>query len=281
MRADLDNVIAQEVTPFLTSEQLHAFSKVRIDTPVTAAPDPNPFDCFSSRADQITIPLLTIAFVRDMAEAYSWLWANHYSSRTVDEYLGMLDHRAADDFPEKRYPSPLAALHIPANANDDSAVARMTERVRRTTLSFLLLHQFGHFAYRTSAEEEAMKHGESIEEAADQVALEVMKKNSETPAGLLMLIHGMVYVPSSPPKNHPVTEARLKAIADYLDVRVHEFSMGRPDAKLAALAIQSLADHIRHISRFVSDPVGQQYWAEERRKTNIANLVPRQPDEIQ
>jgi hypothetical protein len=223
------------------------------------------------------LPLLTVAFVEDLAEAYSWLWANRYSSLTVDEYLGMLRNRGPSEFPNNQYPAPLAALHTPSDALENPAVAKMTERVRGTTLSFILLHQFGHLSYRTSEEEAKMKHNpvEVDEELADAFALEVMKKNSETPAGLLMLIHGMLYLPSAPPKDHPLTDARLKAMADYLSIRVHEFSEGRPDQRLATVAIKSLASHIRQTATFLSDTTGQQLWAEQGRKTNVADLMPR------
>ena len=275
---ELSTVIAQEIQPFLTLEQAHAFSQIQLDLPAIAPPDPNPLDAYSPSPGHIAIPLLTIAFVADMAEAYAWLWANHCSSLTVDEYMGMLRARPATDFPNQRYPSPLVALHIPANAMQDPAVVKMAQRVRGTTLSFMLLHQFGHLSYVPSSEEAAYRHDpvEAGEERADAFALEVMKKNSETPAGLLMLIHGMMYLPASTPKNHPLSDARLKAISDYLDIRVHEFSVGRPDHALATIAIRNLAGHIRQAATFLSDSTGQELWAEQGRKTTVADLAPRQ-----
>jgi hypothetical protein len=279
---DLDRVIAQEITPFLTEAQVRAFFQVPIDLPLTTPPDPDAFDFFSSPNGHITVPLLTIAFVEDLSEAYAWLWANGYSSQTVDEYMGMLRNHHPADFLGHCYPSPLTALHIPSDALKDPAVANMTQRVRSTTLSFILLHQFGHLTYRTAAEVAQLKHdpAEKGEELADAFALEVMKKNSETPAGLLMLIHGMIYLPSAEPKNHPLSDARLKAIADYLDLRVREFSEGRPDRRLAATAIHSLANHLRQAALFLNDSTGQQYWAEERRKTTVADLIPRHPSAL-
>jgi hypothetical protein len=277
LQQDLNTVIAQEIRPFLTLEQAHAFFKIGLDIPVQTGPDPNPLDFYSPKEGHIVVPLMTVAFVEDLSQAYSWLWANHFSSRTVDEYLGMLRQHAPGDFQNHQYPNPLVALHIPADAMNDPAVAQMAQRVRGTTLAFILLHQFGHLSYVTSAEEAALKHDriDGDEERADLVALEVMKKNSETPAGLLMLIHGMMYLPSSAPKDHPLTEARLKAMADYLDARVREFSDGRPDRQLARIAIQSLASHLRQAARFLDDGTGQQLWAEQGRKTTIADLTPR------
>jgi hypothetical protein len=274
---DLNSVIAQEIEPFLTSAQRHAISDIRIDLPLSAEPAANPLDFYSAHAGNITLPLLTVAFVDDMAEAYAWLWANRYSSLTVDEYLGMLRNRAAGDFPGNRYPAPLEALHIPANALENPAVAQMTDRVRATTLSFMLLHQFGHLNHRTVSEEATVKHDgvDGEEEFADRFALEAMKKNSETPAGLLMLIHGMLYLPAAPPKQHPVTRQRLNAMADYLDTRVKEFATGRPDRKVATVAIHALADHMRRAALFLSDSTGQRLWAEQSSQTTVASLLPR------
>jgi hypothetical protein len=283
LSADVDRVIAQEIEPFLTNAQALAFSKIQIDLPETADPSPNPLDSYSAREGHITLPLLTVAFVEDMAEAYSWLWANRYSSQTVDEYLGMLRNRAPGDFPGNRYPNPLVALHIASEAMSNPAVAKMTQRVRGTTLSFILLHQFGHLSYRTAEEEAALKRDriDGEEEMADAFALEVMKKNSEPPAGLLMLIHGMLYLPALPPKDHPVTSKRLNAMADYLDARTREFSEGRPDRKLATAVIRSLANHIRQAASFLSDSTGQQLWAEQARQTTVASLMPRRVDQQQ
>ena len=274
---DVNLVIAQEIQPFLTSAQARAFSDIQIDLPLSAEPAANPFDFYSARAGNITLPLLTVAFVEDMSEAYSWLWANRYSSQTVDEYVGMLRSRASGDFPGNHYPTPIEALHVPANALENPAVAQMTDRVRATTLSFMLLHQFGHLSHRTASEEATLKHDRvnGEEEWADNFALEVMKKNSEPPAGLLMLIHGMLYLPTVPPKQHPVSRRRLNTMADYLDARVREFAEGRPNPRLTIVAIRSLADHIRSAALFLSDTTGQKLWAEQSNQTTISSLMPR------
>jgi hypothetical protein len=274
---DVDSVIAQEIQPFLTSAQANAFFDIQITLPLTAEPEANPLDFYSAHAGNITLPLLTVAFVEDMSEAYAWLWANRYSSQTADEYLGMLRNRVPGDFPGNRYPTPLEALHIPANALENPIVAQMTERVRATTLSFIVLHQFGHLSHRTASEEATLKHDrvEGEEELADNFALEVMKKNSEPPAGLLMLIHGMLYLPPVPPKQHPVTRHRLNAMADYLDARVREFAEGRPNTRLTVVAIESLANHIRKAALFLSDSTGQRLWAEQSSQMTIASLMPR------
>jgi len=91
----------------------------------------------------------------------------------------------------------------------------------------------------------------------------------------LMLIHGLLYLPSQAPKDHPVSSHRLNAMADYLELRVREFAAGRTDARLAAVAIGSLASHIRKSAIFLSDSTGQKLWAEDSRQITIASLTPR------
>jgi hypothetical protein len=106
-----------------------------------------------------------------------------------------------------------------------------------------------------------------------------MKKNSEPPAGLLMLIHGLLYLPSVPPKDHPVTVQRLRAMADFLDGKVREFVEGRPDRRLAFIAIESLANHIRRSAGFLSDTTGQRLWSEDSSKRTVSDLAPRRVGE--
>jgi hypothetical protein len=90
-----------------------------------------------------------------------------------------------------------------------------------------------------------------------------------------MLIHGMLYLPATPPKDHPVTSHRLNAMADFLDLRVREFAEGRPDWKMATIAIQSLANHIRKAALFLSDTTGRKLWAEQSSEATVASLTPR------
>ena len=207
LQRELDLVIAQEIRPFLTEEQARAFSNIRLDLPAVAPPDPNPLDFYSPQAGHLAVPLLTIAFVEDMGRLCV---AVGKSLQLANGWRVSWDvaRTAARRLSERHNPSPLVALHISAHAMDDPAVAKMAQRVRGTTLSFLILHQFGHLSYVSSFEESAFKRDpiEAGEERADAFALEVMKKNSETPAGLLMLIHGMMYLPTSAPKDHPLTE---------------------------------------------------------------------------
>ncbi len=166
LQEQLDDLLAKEIRPYLNERETHALAGVQIELPAMGL---NPLD-FCGGKGRLTLPLLTLQFTEDLAEAYAWLWANHYSSETVDEYMGMLHYQPPGAFPDARYPAPLTALHIPANALDTPAVKNMFAKVRTTAWAFLFLHAFDH-----------LRNTEDSEQQADLFALEVMKRNSEVP----------------------------------------------------------------------------------------------------
>jgi hypothetical protein len=206
------------------------------------------------------LPVFTLLFVEDLAKAYAWLLANRCSTETVDEYAGMLHYRQPNEFPYGKYPAPLPALHIPVNALEDPAVKKMFPRLKNTAYAFMVLHEFGHL------------HGQASEEQADLFALDIMKRNSEIPFGLLMYLEAALYLPAD---THPVTAPRLLAMANYLDLRVLEFVEGRPDRAAGITAIHSIASRLRVSAAWLSDTEDQRLWAEQARKTDVAALRPR------
>ena len=262
LQEQLEDLLANEISPYLNERETHALAGVQIELPAMGSND-NPLDFFGGKG-HLDLPLLTLQFTEDLAKAYAWLWANHYSSETVDEYMGMLHYRPAEAFLGGRYPAPLAALHIPANALDTPAVKNMFVKVRTTAWAFLFLHEFDH-----------LRNPEDSEQQADLFALEVMKRNSEVPSGLLMLIHAMLYLPGDRGEMHTLTSQRLTAMANYFDLRVHEFAQGRQDARVAVTAIHLLASRLRYSAAWLQDAQGQQIWAEQARKTSVSSLAPR------
>jgi hypothetical protein len=202
--------------------------------------------------------------VEDLAKAYAWLWTNRLSSETVDEYTSMLRYRRATDFPNSKYPAPLVALHIPANALNNAQVNKMFLRVRTTAYMFLILHQISH-----------IRSGETTEEQSDLFALDLMKRNSETPLGLLLLMNAGIYLPD---EGNPVTAKRLLVLAHYLDAHVQDFVEARPDRIAARNAIHAIARNFRVLAASLQDAGSQNAWAERARRTDVSTLLPkRQP----
>ena len=254
----VQNTIAQEIEPYFTTPQRRAFSGLQPDLRLEST-SASPIEFDLPRNGFAVMPVVTLLFVEDLAKAYAWLWANRCSSETVDEYAAMLRYRKAGDFPDNRYPPPLEALHIPANGLDNPETKKMFFRLRNTAYSFMLLHQLG-----------LQREGNGPEQA-DQFALDLMKRNSETPMGLLLLMTASVHLPED---RNPATPARLQAMADYLDLRVLDFVQARPDRTLARNAINAVARSLRASAVFLQDQTAQNNWAERARRTDSSMLTP-------
>lgn len=262
LQHELDDLLERDIRPYLNEQESHALAGVQIELPVMG-PNKSPVEFFADKG-HLAMPLLTLQFTEDLAKAYAWLWANHYSSETVDEYMGMLHFQQPGAFAGGRYPPPLTALHIPENALDMPAVRAMFARVRTTAWSFLFLHEFAH-----------LRNAQQSEQQADLFALEILKRNSEVPSGLLLIVHAMLYLPVDHGETHALTSQRLTAMADYFDLRVHEFAQGRKDAHVSVTAIHLLASRLRYSAAWLQDAQGQQIWAEEAKQRSLSRLAPR------
>ena len=257
-----EDVDADDIGPCFTPSQRLSFGTLRIDLPLSAN-SASPINGDLQRGTAVVLPALTLLFVEDLAKAYAWLWTSRLSSETVDEYISMLRYRKATDFPEGKYPAPATALHIPANALENPDTKRMFARLRTSAYMFLVLHQMGHL--RASP-------GETEEEQADLFALDLMRRNSETPLGLLLIINAGVYLPDN---RDPVTAKRLVAMANYLDRRMQDFVDARPDRVAARDAIHAIAKDFRVSAGLLEDPGIQMAWAERAKRTDVSTLLPK------
>jgi hypothetical protein len=267
LEQELSEVEDRDIKPYFTRSQLLAFSGIELAVPVSNALA-GPLAIPAVRKDRITLPVVSLLFVEDLAQAYAWLWTNGFSSETVDEYCGMLRSRSPEEFSGRRYPAPLEALHVPANALENPTAKRMFTRVKNNALAFLILREF--------ARARGAASGAMSDEQADIFALDLLKRNSEIPFGPLLIVEAQLYLPGN---GEIPTAARLIALANYLDLRVLEFVAGRPDRNAGITAIHSIARRLRASAAFLGDREGQRLWSEQARKTTVASLVPRrQPD---
>jgi hypothetical protein len=256
-----EEVAANEIGPYFNNGQRLVFGVLPIDLPLNTD-SASPIEGDLHRSGVIVLPTLTLLFVEDLAKAYAWLWSNRLSSETVDEYVSMLRYRRPSDFPDGKYPAPAAALHVPANALDNADAKKMFVRLRTSAYMFLILHQIGNLR----------SPGDIAGEQSDPFALDLMKRNSETPLGLLLLMNAGVYLPDEP---HPVTAKRLLAMANYLDFHILEFVEARPDRVAARNAIHAIAKDFRVLAGSLDDPGTQTTWAERARRTDVSTLLPK------
>jgi hypothetical protein len=269
----IDVVVEKEISPFIPQQEATAFGLQPIELP-TDGFRADPLDFYSEK-NKIVLPVRTLLFVEDLARAYGWMWANRFTTKTVDEYLSMLRYRPASSFPDGKYPAPLSALHVPDNALADPHVVEASVRLRRTAYSFMLLHQFGHLQMHHEVKP-GRPYSEAQEEEADRFALAIMKGNSVTPTGVLLVMYGGLFLESGEAGAlHPVTSHRLEAMAHFLDSKVIEFVRGRSDRKSASDGIFQMAKLFSEGAEWLSVPGHQEELQQLALKTDPASLLPR------
>ncbi len=254
-------------------QEVLAFGLQAVDLPLEGFRS-DPLD-FYADGHHIILPVRTLLFLEDLSRCYAWLWTGRYSTRTIDEYLGMLRYRSATDFPDGHYPAPLSALHIPEDALSNPKVVEAAVRMRRTAYAFILLHQFAHLQLRHDLSRNHV-FSETQEEEADRFALNIMKENSTTPTGVFLVMYTSMLLETGTSESiHPVTERRLEAMAHFLDGQVTEFVRGRPDRTTAIDSIHSIASLLLKGSEWLSIDTHRNELAQLAMKTDPGTLLPR------
>jgi hypothetical protein len=209
-RVTTDRILNDFAFKYLTAEELRRLGGVSIEYPVLAEGDQrdNPL-AFYVRAGQprIVCPILSMKFLQDLSTAYAWLSQNGYVIDTISEYTAMLAHKGLAG----RYPPPLATLGIPANALQDKAVDDLAVNHFTSARMFIVLHELGHLYYGHQTHVGAASIRQEIQ--ADRFALEVMRRASVPPLGMLVFFLADASMTQYSPKatTHPLSGSRLQA----------------------------------------------------------------------
>jgi len=193
-QARIGEIYEKGIEPYLTDQQKVAVSGVRFDFPLPRKAS-RPIDFYSHSQERwIAFPVLSLKFVEDLSIAYAWLWANHKSFSTIDEYITMLRYRQSHEFDGQVYPAPLMALGIPENVFDDKKVDDMSLRFRNTAYAFILLHELGHILYQHKGYEGyTAVEARSQEELVDDFAINILDKTATLPMGAILFFQAQAY----------------------------------------------------------------------------------------
>jgi sulfur carrier protein ThiS len=288
------NVFLDKMTP----EERSKFVGVRILCPNFGV-FKTPFDLYShfdGGKGTVIMSALSLKFFEDLSTAYAWLYTNHYSLETVDEYVTMLRVRRPKDFKGGRYPMPLAALYIPANALADSRVDDLSLRFRNEGFAFILAHELGHVYWRhgSKADKISDQESRSHEEQADDFAIELLRRTSTIPMGAILFFEATTYF-FFPPRDsnssqddwnahpdlhatHPLNAARLERIAVKLNEAAPDFSRWEKteaSKQNTIEVVRFIAAKLSVIAETLKNPEFFETMAKRMAKMDPAELAPK------
>ena len=256
-------ILNEVILPVLTTEEKQRLGGVpRVDFPLYAdgVLKGRPLAFYvPAGPPRVVFPVYSLHFLDDLCTAYAWLQINGYSLETVSEYTAILRHK---DFPGGRPPPPLKALQIPEHALKDRRVDELALGHFVTARTFLLLHELGHIyhAHRPTSYEQSRRN----EAEADRFAAKVMQRTPLPPLGALVFFFADAHwagYPSAAEDTHPLSGARLRALARHID----DPEIGRGLAKIGEL---------------LDDPEIRTGFAATGKAGNLAALAPRRPGEL-
>jgi Peptidase U49 len=245
--------------------------------------------CAEMSPPVVVLPTPSIKFFDDLAVAHAWLWRNGYGPDTPLEYASMLKYGDETRF-GGRYPAPLPALQIPDDALDDSVVEDQAQKLLKSAMVFLVLHELGHVLHgHPGYDAISAAKAQANEQEADQFALTVMRRIGVVPFGMLFWFQTAAHLTPNRgdfasddahaewlrQTTHPVTEDRLRAIAAELRQSPEDFALEFPDEASGRRAILSTGDDIEQVAEVMADPGIQELIARRGRLTELSALAPR------
>jgi len=283
------------IRPQLTPEERRQLADVQFAFPLRGL-GADPFSFYATNPPPtVNLPVMSIKFFDDLSVALAWLWRNGFGLDTVYEYVGMLKYTDLAMF-GGRYPEPLSALRIPADALADQTVSDLADKIFDSGVAFVLLHELGHIRYHHpgNGPEVPSDISRANEEAADAFALDVLRRLQNQPTGMAFLF--MAFAHGTPNRGdygseaeyqqflrsatHPLSEARLQALADALMDSADDFARNEPDPTVGRKNMLFIADQLTAVAQILGDPDMQRTIDQIGRRTTLAMLAPRRPDQI-
>jgi peptidase M48-like protein len=284
----INEVYVKAFAPGLTPEERRALSGVTFETPLEGDPVLGYYS--ESRSRVVTMPAISLLFFEDLCVAYAWLQVRGYRLETIEEYVAMLKYKDARAF-GGRYPPPLKALGIPADALTDPKVNDLSLRLRNTGYAFILGHELGHIRYQHPGYDGVpVAVSQGNERQADQFGLELMRRVSEIPMGAMIFFQAGVYYfdnradyPSdaawqayvSKSATHPLTTDRLQTLSGRVSALAEDFARGQPNRAAAIETTRFIGDRFAEFAAFLNDPLLQRVIRAKAETSSVTSLRPR------
>jgi hypothetical protein len=217
----------------------------------------------------VTIPIISAKFFDDICVAMASMEKYRCNKLLASDYIGMIRYQNPGGMPGRRFPAPLNAMRIPANALEDNYVYDVSGKALKSGIYFLMAHELAHVLYQhrgygTISALQAQRQ----ETQADNFALNLMKRISVAPVGMsifFMIASRFELAPGDFPSfsayesylrtssTHPLTSQRLINIANYIQNNVDAFIRGQAHPNEWRQRMMRLADDIRKIGETLDD----------------------------
>ena len=265
-------VLAEDIAGYLTTEESATLRRVQLKQPWNHFNDPFEFSA-NPATGTILVPTFSVKFFDDLSIATAWFERFNCNKEAVFDYV------AALDFNQRDLPSPLKALNVPKEAYKlDNFVDDVSQKILKSALAFLILHELGHVHHQHRPYEEITPSQAQTQEAeADQFAMRVLRRMRLPPMGMTVWFMAVSMrdplIDGSPRQTHPLTSSRLQAIAQDLRDRPNDFIEPANVGKITADDIRLIAKEIDTIARNLADPDLRSFVRERGRLATTALLA--------
>ena len=287
IRLNVDDPILTNLTPV----ERQAIGRFSLMFPLIAPEQNSPINFYArGNPRSVVIPILSVKFFDDLAIASAWLLFNNRSQETVYNYMGLLKYQAAGSSAGRRYPAPLEALRIPADALNDSRVDSLSQKILKSALVFIICHELGHLRYNHQGYDIPLNEARQNELQADEFAMELMRRIGVPPLGITNYFMAALYLTAHrgdfgsdqewerylrERSTHPLSSERLKRLSEKLKRNVGDYARMEPDINNAIAQVNYAAGQLEGIARILDDPKIMGAIAHIGRTTDVASLAPR------
>lgn len=140
-RSMIEENYARLFQPKLSNDEARRLRAIRFVFPV----DPeNVLFKFSSSPDgTVRMPVASLLFLKDLANAQAWLELSSYSAQPVLDYFAIIRQGRLAEWPQAER-LPMTALRVPAEEIKTGRVLARRNDILEKTLFFILAHELGH-----------------------------------------------------------------------------------------------------------------------------------------
>jgi hypothetical protein len=219
----------------------------------------------------IYLSVTSILFLDELSKAYAWLFAQECSPEPLADFMAMLKYRTQDSFAGGHYPTPLAALGVPADVFDEDDPVETPAGTQALAFfnqarAFLIAHELGHLYHRHLGNlNVTRRQSQADERQADEFAANLLANAGVVPVGMFLFFFSWAhYAPNRwdfatqaeweaalAGHTHPLTVDRLATIAETLTRRSGDY----PAADRAA--VRQVAREMTQLVDFLSDEENQ------------------------